>query len=107
MALRKAVFDRQILSLDVAGFAQSLAERGDKRRERVVGGWAEDADHRHRLLLRTHSNRPRDRHAAKHDEQFATFHQDTPNGHGRRETYHIARGNSPRLRIVAVAAYEP
>jgi hypothetical protein len=27
MALRPAVFDRQILSLDVTGFAQSLAER--------------------------------------------------------------------------------
>src|SRR5205814_8665581 len=78
MALRKAVFDRQILSLDVAGFAQSLAERGDERRERVVGGWAEDADHRHRVLLRAGGKRPSDRHAAKYDEQFAPFHQHTP-----------------------------
>src|SRR5438445_8922052 len=77
MALRKAVFDRQILSLDVAGFAQSLAERGDKRRERVVGGWAEDADHRHRLLLRAACERISHR-AAECDEQFAPFHQDTP-----------------------------
>ena len=30
-ALRPAVFDRHVLSLDVAGFAQSLAERGHKR----------------------------------------------------------------------------
>ena len=30
-ALRPAVFDRHILSLDIAGFAQSLAERGHKR----------------------------------------------------------------------------
>ena len=31
VALRPAVFDRHVLSLDVAGFAQSLVERGDNR----------------------------------------------------------------------------
>ena len=31
VALRPAVFDRHVLSLDIAGFAQSLAERGHKR----------------------------------------------------------------------------
>jgi hypothetical protein len=56
MALRPAVFDRQILSLDVAGFAQSLADRGQKNCSSPAG--TEDADHRHRLLLRARSERP-------------------------------------------------
>src|SRR5438270_831376 len=37
MAVRIAVFDRHILSLDIAGFAQSLAERGHKRCRRRAG----------------------------------------------------------------------
>ena len=38
VALRPAVFDRHVLSLDVAGFAQSLAERGHKRCMRAGRG---------------------------------------------------------------------
>src|SRR5436190_24327010 len=83
MALRKAVFDRYILSFDVAGFAQSLEERGNKRCRRRAGRpGVEDADHRHRLLLRARSERPCDCHAAKYDEQFAPFHQYTPSSQG-------------------------
>src|SRR5437016_3380425 len=82
MVLRPAVFDRQILSHDVAGFAQSLAERAHKRSSRRAGPpGVEDADHRHRLL-RARSERPSDCHAAKYDEQFAAFHQYTPSGQG-------------------------
>ena len=55
--LRPAVFDRHILSLDIAGFAQSLAERGE-RRSRSGRAAAEVADHRHRLLLRAEGARP-------------------------------------------------
>jgi len=52
MALGPTVFDRYVLSLDVACFAQSLVERGNKRRKRAGRGAVEEADHRHRLLLR-------------------------------------------------------
>src|ERR1051325_4514167 len=55
-ALRPAVFERDILSLDVAGFAQSLTERSDKSRRRGAR-IAEVADHRHRLLLRAQEAR--------------------------------------------------
>ena len=47
-----AVLDRQVLSLDKAGFVQSLVERGYKRGKRAGRRSAEEADHRHRLLLR-------------------------------------------------------
>src|SRR5882672_5025903 len=75
MALRPAVFDRQILSLHVAGFAQSLAERGHKRCRRRAGRpGVEDADHRHRLLLRAAGQRPQGRRAAQHEDQLASSH---------------------------------
>ena len=56
VAFRQAVFDRHVLSLDIAGFAQSLAERGHQSRARRGG--PEVADHRHRLLLRAHAGWP-------------------------------------------------
>ncbi len=52
VALRPAVFDRHVLSLDIAGFAQSLAERGHNGAYGAGRPAAEEADHRHRLLLR-------------------------------------------------------
>src|SRR6266581_7644107 len=75
MALRPAVFDCQILSLDVAGFAQSLAERAHKRSRRVAGRpGAEDADHRHRLLLRARSERPCRHRAGEKNYEIASPH---------------------------------
>src|SRR5437016_1860931 len=77
MALRPAVFDRQILSLDVAGFAQSLAERGHKRcrrRRRAGRPGVEDADHRHRLLLRARSERPCRHRAGEKNYEIASPH---------------------------------
>ncbi len=79
IALRPAVFDRQILSLDVAGFAQSLAERHKQFRKRPAGRpGAEDADHRHRLLLRARSERPCGHHAAEKCNEFPPPHEGFP-----------------------------
>src|SRR5947207_10882439 len=96
MALRKAVFDRQILSLDVAGFAQSLAERGDEGREPVVGGWAEDADHRHRLLLRAPSERPCRHRAGQKNYEFASPHAPASRSDGEQGLW-LKRATSDRL----------
>ena len=71
--LRPAVFDRHILSLDIAGFAQSLAERGHKRCSRAGRSRCEVADYRHRLLLRAHGARCCYR-AAHQEHQLAAFH---------------------------------
>src|SRR5207302_8178194 len=73
MALRPAVFDRHILSFDVAGFAQSLEERGNKRCRRRAGRpGVEDADHRHRLLLRARSERPCRHRAGEKNYEIAS-----------------------------------
>src|SRR5437764_7441383 len=75
MALRPAVFDRHILSLDVAGFAQSLAERVHKRCARRAGRpGVEDADHRHRLLLRAPRERPCRHRAGEKNYEIASPH---------------------------------
>src|SRR5437016_8964107 len=75
MALRPAVFDRHILSFDVAGFAQSLEERGNKRCRRRAGRpGVEDADHRHRLLLRARSERPCRHRAGEKNYEIASPH---------------------------------
>src|SRR5262245_2923120 len=75
MALCPAVFDRQILSLDVAGFAQSLAERVHKRCRRRAGRpGVEDADHRHRLLLRPGDARRGEEAAGHGADERSTFH---------------------------------
>jgi hypothetical protein len=75
-ALRPAVFDRQILSVDVAGFAQSLAEHGHIWRIRTGRPAAEEADHRHHLLLRAGGKRPSHR-AAQQQHQLAAPHSIT------------------------------
>jgi len=51
-ALRPAVFDRQILSLNIAGLGKALVKRGDDGRRLAGQSAAEKTDHRHRPLLR-------------------------------------------------------
>src|SRR5262245_29393868 len=70
MALPPAVFDRHIPSLDVAGFPQSLEERVHKRcRGRAGELGVEDADHRHRLLLRARGERRDNKAKSEHDRE--------------------------------------
>ena len=86
--LHPAIFDRHVMSLDPAGFVQSLSPRapeGDRsprsgrRLERgyiscrLLGrGAEEEADHRHRLLLRA-QRAPRGQQAAQQENQLATL----------------------------------
>ena len=67
-AFRPAVLDRHVLSLDIAGFAQSLAERGHQGRKRTGRRAAEETDHRERLLLRADQERIRRRAGENHHE---------------------------------------
>src|SRR5215469_4630329 len=80
--LRPAVFDRHILSLDVAGFAKPLAERGQTRCKRAGLLAAQKTDDRHRLLLRAQCARHNYR-AAHQEQQFAPPHSATSSARGR------------------------
>ncbi len=76
LILCPAVFDRHVLSLDVAGFAQPLAKRGHVRCSRTRRANDEVADHRHRLLLRAKGARCRHR-TAQQQHQLAASHSMT------------------------------
>ena len=76
LALRPAIFDRHILALDIAGFFQALAERGQRCGVLVRRYAAEEPDHRHRRLLRPRRKRPGRRAAEKRDE-IAPLHSIT------------------------------
>ena len=52
MPLRVAVFYRDVLTLDIAHSGKTGAERGEIGGEFVSRSTVEEADHRHRLLLR-------------------------------------------------------
>ena len=58
-SLRPAIFDRDVLTLDVAGLVQASAEGGHRRSERLRRLSIEESDHRHRRLLRARRKRPR------------------------------------------------
>ena len=74
LVLRPAIFDRQILALDVTTFADASLERGHKvctvGRRRA----AEEPDHRHRRLLCARRERPRGCRAANQQDEVASLH---------------------------------
>jgi hypothetical protein len=49
-SLRPAIFDRDVLTLDVTGFVQATAERGHYGSERLSRLSIQESDHRHRRL---------------------------------------------------------
>src|SRR5262249_51615861 len=77
MALRPAVFDRDVPALDVTG----LTEAAPKGRHQVGGilrrPAAKKPDHRHRQLLRAGRKRPCRSRAAEQRDELATPHSTT------------------------------
>src|SRR5262245_1255279 len=71
--LGPAVLDSHVAALDVAHFTQTVAERGNERRERHGRCGVEEPDHLHRLL-RACRNRPRGRRTAEQCDELAAFH---------------------------------
>jgi hypothetical protein len=59
------ILDRYVLSLDVAAFAQALAERAQRLGEHVRRPRADKADYWYRRPLRVHDERPRDRRSTE------------------------------------------
>ena len=74
LILRPAVYDRQVLALDIAGLLQALAKCAQTVRDRVRRCGVEEPDHRHRRLLRARRERPRSRRAAEKRDELAPLH---------------------------------
>src|SRR5262249_15591648 len=70
VTLRPAVFDRDVLAFDVAGFLQTLAECGNEVRIRSRRSAVEITDHWNNRLLRVRRERPRSHRAAERGYQF-------------------------------------
>jgi hypothetical protein len=67
-----SVFDRNILTLDVSGSLESLAEPVQVRRISCYPA-VEESNHRERLLLCTRGERPRHCRTAEHSDELPPF----------------------------------
>src|SRR5262249_43556379 len=77
VAFRPAEFNRNVLALDEARFAQAVAEC---RHQRDVLLWrtrVQISDHRHCRLLPSRRERPRSRRTAEQRDELAFFHSIT------------------------------
>src|SRR5262249_45019019 len=83
-AFRPAVFDRHILTLDVAFFTEALPERGQIPYPKIYRDAVEKPYHRHCCLLRARCTRPRCCRAAEQRDEFATLHSITSSAPTRR-----------------------
>src|SRR6266478_3918410 len=77
LILGPAVFDRPGLALDIAALLQGLAKCAQIVRVRVRRCGAEEPDHRHRRLLRTHGERPHGCRAAEQGYKLPPLHSIT------------------------------
>ncbi len=74
---RPAVFESDVLALDITVFAQPLAEGVYERDARLGEPETEIADHRHRLLLRAGGERHGNRRATEKRYELAVLHSIT------------------------------
>src|SRR5262245_60801534 len=77
MTVRPSILDRDILTLDITGLAQALAERTHTVRVSLRRCGTEKPNHRHRRLLRARREWPRGRRAAEQRDEFAAPHSIT------------------------------
>jgi hypothetical protein len=52
LVFSKAVFDRHVAAVDIAGFTQAAAERGREVGAVILPQRVQEPDHRHRRLVR-------------------------------------------------------
>jgi hypothetical protein len=104
LTLRPAIFDRDVLALDIANFAQAAAERSYELRESGRRRIGEVANHRHRRLLRARRERPRRRRGAGQRDELAALcmsgkqHSERRRGFGH-DRLPVATGSPQALRI--------
>jgi hypothetical protein len=65
------VLDHDVLALDVSSFGEGFTKCSAKARGALGRPTADEADHRHRLLLRARRDRPRSRRAAQQRDKLA------------------------------------
>ena len=92
LALQPVVLDHHVLVLNVAGFVEAFAE-GSARARGILGRpGTDEADDRHRRLLRARCDRPRDGRATGKRDELAPPHVRSPRP--RAAHYHTVAGNA-------------
>src|SRR5262249_14146023 len=76
LAVQPVVRDHHVLALDGAGFVEAFMERGRIARGAIGRPNADEADDRHRRLLRARRKRPR-RRGTKQRDELASLHSIT------------------------------
>jgi len=74
LTLGRAILDRDVLPLDIAGFLEALAERRHQVGRSFNRRASQKTDHRQRRLLRPRRERPRDSRAAEQCDELAPPH---------------------------------
>src|SRR6185436_4957297 len=74
LVLRPAIFDRCVLSLNIADLRKTLPDGVHAARISFERSWGKESDHRHRRLLRTHRERPSRGRATKNTEKLPPPH---------------------------------
>jgi hypothetical protein len=77
LAFGPAVFDSDVLALDMSGVGQTLPERRDNRRIVAKRPAVEKSDQRQRRLLRARRERPSGRRATDQCDELAALHSIT------------------------------
>ena len=72
-----AIFDRDVLAFDIAGFFQALANASQTVCVSRRAMWGREPNHRHRRLLRPRQKRPR-RSAAEKGDELTALHYSVP-----------------------------
>ena len=78
LIVRPAVFDGDVLALDITGSPEALAECAHTVRKPFRRSEVEDSNHRRRRLLRARRKRPRYRRAAQQRDELAPSHAVPP-----------------------------
>src|SRR5262245_60144515 len=73
MAVQPVVLDHHVLALDCAGFVEAFTERGGNERGGIGRPNGDEADDRHRRLLRARRERPRGRRDAEQRDEVAAL----------------------------------
>src|SRR5262245_44471694 len=98
-AVQPIVLDNHVLTLDVAGFAEASAERSGMASGGIGPPTADEADGRHRRLLRARRERPRGRRAAEQRDELAPFHSITSSARRRKSRLIVSPSARAVLRL--------
>src|SRR5262249_46188716 len=97
LILTPAVFDRDVLALDMAGILKALAECAYTVRLSIGRTRVDDANHRQRRLRGARRDWPRDRRAAEQRDERAALHSITSSARSR-----IAVGSSSPIALAVL-----